>query len=141
MSSITGNWMIALGAITAFLGLCLMPAAMGEHADATLLTLGACALSFGSLVASVGVYVKARALQPAARGRSAAESRNPVRRVRGGCDICHGDTPVTHCKVHQLHLCPDCQGQHYDPRSCVYAPSTRRQTMKTAKGMAAKARA
>ena len=119
MSSQTGNWMIAVGALGAVIGLLMLPAALGEHPDTSLLILGACGVSLGSMIAASGVYFKARALQsPAGSAAASAESKNSTRRVRGGCDVCHGDLPVIHCKVHQVHLCPDCLGQHYDFRTC-----------------------
>ena len=133
----TGNWLIALGAVGAFIGIIMLPAALGEHPDTSLLVLGACGVSLGSMTAASGVYLKARAIQSSAdSGGAAAESRNATKRVRGGCDVCHGDMPVIHCKVHQVHLCPDCLAQHYDFRICSYAPSNRRAGSKAAKNMA-----
>ena len=129
--------MIALGAVALFLGILVLPAALGEHPDTSLLALGACGVSLGSMIAASGVYVKARSLEsPSASGVSSAESRSSARRVRGGCDVCHGDLPVIHCKVHQVHICPDCLSRHYDFRTCTYIPSTRRTATKTAKRMA-----
>jgi len=139
MSSKTCNWIIAVGALGALIGLGLAASSMGSQIDATLLSLGACALSFGSLIAAGGVYLKARLLG----GESGApsEAKSTQKRARGGCDTC-GDTPVVNCKVHQVHLCGDCLADHYDFRSCAYVPSTRRQGNKAtaSKGMAAKAR-
>lgn len=137
MSSRTGNWIIAAGAVAVLLGILVLPAALGAHGDSSLLPLAAAGVSIGSMIAAVGIYVKARSGQPADRSAgSAAESKNSGRRVRGGCDICHGDMPVIHCKVHQVHMCPDCLGQHYDFRSCAYVPSTRRQSAKGGKNLA-----
>ena len=139
MSSRAGNWMIAAGAVVLLLGLIVLPAAMGGHLDTSLLALGACGVSLGSITAASGIYVKARAMQSTGgpeASSSTATPKNSARRVRGGCDVCHGDLPVIHCKVHQVHLCPDCLGQHYDFRSCTYAPSTRRTGTKTAKNIA-----
>jgi hypothetical protein len=137
MSSRTGNLLIAVGAVTLVLGLITLPAALGEHIDTSLLTLGAGGISLGSMIAGTGFYLKARALaSPDRSGASPAESKNTQRRVRGGCDVCHGDLPVIHCKVHQVHLCPDCVAKHYDFRSCTYIPSTRASTPKSAKSMA-----
>jgi len=138
MSSRTGNWMIGMGAVVLFMGVILLPAALGEHPDTSLIAMGACGVSLGSMIAASGIYVKARALQPhAASVGVSAESKNSTRRVRGGCDICHGDLPVIHCKVHQIHLCPDCVAKHYDFRSCTYIPSTRGGTLpKKAKTLA-----
>ena len=136
MSSQTGNWMIGAGVLGGVIGILMLPAALGEHPDTSLLVLGACGVSLGSMVAAAGVYLKARALSTAGPGGASAESKNSRRRVRGGCDVCHGDLPVIHCKVHQVHLCPDCLGQHYDFRTCSYVPSTRRPSAKNGKSMA-----
>ncbi|MGA9811862.1 MAG: hypothetical protein WBQ64_03735 [Terriglobales bacterium] len=137
MSSQTGNWMIGAGVLGGIIGILMLPAALGEHPDTSLLVLGACGVSLGSMVAAAGVYLKARALQsPAGPAGASLESKNSKRRVRGGCDVCHGDLPVIHCKVHQVHLCPDCLGQHYDFRTCSYVPSSRRPSTKGAKNMA-----
>jgi hypothetical protein len=136
MSSLTGNWLIVVGVLGVCIGIILLPAALGEHPDTSLLILGACGVSLGSLTAASGIYFKARALQsPATTSGPSGEFKNSARRVRGGCDICHGDLPVIHCKVHQVHLCTDCLGQHYDFRTCSYVPSTRGAVAK-AKNMA-----
>ena len=137
MSSRTGNWMIAAGALILVMGLIALPAALGEHVETSLLTLGTCGVSVGSIVAGTGAYLKARALSsPTGAGASQGESKPSARRLRGGCDVCHGDLPVIHCKVHQVHLCPDCVAKHYDFRSCTYVPSTRGAIPKTAKALA-----
>jgi|SRR6266849_3550565 hypothetical protein len=137
MSSRTGNWMIALGVVVLLMGVLVLPAALGEHPDTSLIALGACGVSLGSMIAALGIYVKARALQsPDAPGAPSGETKSSTRRVRGGCDVCHGDQPVIHCKVHQVHLCADCLVQHYDFRSCTYLPSTRRSSPKTGKSIA-----
>ncbi len=129
-----------MGVVMALAGLCLLPAALGEHADSSLLALGASMFSLGVLAISAGIYLKAKALQPkaAAQGPSLApESAN--RRPRGACDLCRQEIPVVHCKVHQFHLCGGCLAQHYDFRACVYVPSTRRTENKTGKSLTAKA--
>ena len=137
MTSQTGNWLIGLGALGACIGIIMLPAALGEHPDTSLLILGACGVSLGSLTAASGIYFKARAIQsPSGNAGNSGEPKNSTRRVRGGCDVCHGDLPVIHCKVHQLHLCADCLGQHYDFRTCSYTPSTRGAGGKTPKNMA-----
>ena len=137
MSSRTGNWMIAGGAVALVLGLVALPAALGEHVDTSLLTLGACGVSLGSMIAAGGAFLKARRMSlEGGPGILPGESKSSSRRVRGGCDVCHGDLPVIHCKVHQVHLCPDCVAQHYDFRSCTYVPSNRGASRKTAKAMA-----
>jgi hypothetical protein len=128
MTSRLANLLIGLGAFGILAGLCLFPVAIGEHGDSSLLPMGACALSLGSLAVASGIYVKARTAQ--ARTGTVTEPKAQAKRVRGGCDICRGDFPIIHCKVHQLHLCTDCMREHFDVRSCIYAPSTRGQAAK-----------
>ena len=52
MSSKTATWIIAAGAVLMFIGLCFLPAALGEHPDADLLEIGACPFSLGALIAA-----------------------------------------------------------------------------------------
>src|SRR4029077_14565556 len=110
MSSKMGNGLIAVGALGACVGLIMLPAALGEHPDTNLLILGACCVSLGSLMAAAGIFFKARPAQPAARRSASEEAKQSNGRVRGGCDICHGDLPAIHCKVHQVHMCTECLG-------------------------------
>ena len=143
MSSRAGNWIIAVGTVMAFLGLCALPAALGERGDGTLLSVAACLFSVGALIIATGLYLKARFLQSVSASKTAAAlaaaAASPPRRVRGGCDLCGTEAPIIHCKTHQLHLCGTCLAAHYDQRSCSYVPTTRRPANKPAKG-AAKAR-
>ena len=118
-----GNWMIGVGGAAMFLGLCFVPAALGQQSDPALLAAGGCTFSMGALLISAGIYFKARMLQS---GVTPAHEPVVARKVRGGCDLCKGDLPVIQCRVHQLHLCANCLGDHYDVRSCAYSPSTRR---------------
>jgi hypothetical protein len=128
--------MISLGGLAVLIGLAVGVSSMGERVETTLLSLGACVVSMGLLIAATGVFLKARLLQA-----SAGETKPAQRKGRGGCDVC-GGLAVVNCKVHQVHLCADCLGQHYDFRSCAYVPSTRRQGAKpgSEKSMAAKGR-
>jgi hypothetical protein len=124
MPSKTSNWMMIVGAFIVLLGICIMPAGLGENGDKNLLGGGAGIFSLGILALASGVYLKAIALRP--NGKSADENASSKRTLRGGCDRCQSEVPVIHCKVHQQHLCGSCLAEHYDFRSCVYAPSTRR---------------
>src|SRR5216684_5071820 len=137
MSARAGNWLITVGAIAIFVAICVLPAALGEHADRNLLAVSASLLSLGALIAASGTYLKARAVQAKiAPGGSTPEAKNAGRGVQGGCELCQGDVPVIHCKVHQLHLCAACLAAHYDFRRCAYVPRTRRPTNKAGKAMA-----
>jgi hypothetical protein len=123
MGQKASGWAIAVGCFLMLSGLCFLPAALGAHPDEDILGGGICLFAMGALVAASGVYLKARALQA---GATASPSKAESKRVRGGCDLCGTDSPVINCRVHQLHLCGNCLGAHYDFRSCVYVPSTRR---------------
>jgi hypothetical protein len=123
------------GGFMMLLGLSFIPAALAQqHQDETILGAGICAFAFGALLASAGFYVKARALQS-----TSSPAAKPQQKARGGCDLCGVEVPAVHCRVHQLHICGNCLAQHYDFRSCVYVPSTRRPA--TAKPAARAARA
>ena len=140
MPSRTGNWLIAVGAITAFAGLCFFPAALGDH-DNSVLGLGAAVFGMGSLMMAAGFYLKAQAAHAGPSAPNFPKESAPDKKgQRGGCDLCHKDNPVIHCKVHQFHLCGRCLAEHYDFRSCVYVPSTRRVDSKSGKSAAARAR-
>jgi hypothetical protein len=127
-----GSFALISGSFLMLLGASFMPAALGPHHDVAILGAGVCALSFGALICAAGFYVKARSLQAASpAGVAAAQQRQ-----RGGCDLCKSETPAVLCRVHNLHICGDCLSDHYDFRSCVYVPSTRRgaQTKPAARG-------
>jgi hypothetical protein len=125
MATKTGNWIMVAGAIIVFAGLCFLPAAFGADGDRTMLGAGFVVMSSGLLGIAAGFYTKARAL-----GAAAATTGVPVspkrNRNKATCDQCVQEEPVIQCRVHQLHLCADCLGKHYDFRSCAYVPSTRR---------------
>jgi hypothetical protein len=121
-----GNWMIGIGTAGMLLGLCFVPAVVMDRSDTNLLGLGACAFSLGALMVATGMYVKARMIEAGI----VARPETAPKRMKGGCDLCKGDLPAIQCRVHQLHLCTSCLGEHYDYRSCVYTPSTRRSTGK-----------
>jgi hypothetical protein len=141
MSKKTANWIMAAGAALMFIGLCFLPAALGEQTDADLLEIGACQFSLGALIVATGIYAKARVVQIAiASGEPRKESAPTNQRVRGGCDLCGTEAPAVQCRVHQLHLCGSCLAQHYDVRSCAYVPTTRTATNKSGRGLAANAR-
>jgi hypothetical protein len=140
MSSKTANWIIAAGAVFMAIGLCFLPAALGERPDADLLEVGACLFSLGALIIAAGMYTKARMLQMEIASGEPRKEPTSNQRVRGGCDLCGTEAPVVQCKVHQLHLCGSCLAQHYDVRSCAYVPTTRTATNKSGRNLAANAR-
>jgi len=130
MSSRTGNSIIVFGTAILILGICGLAAAAGDRADTSLLGISASVFALGALTIAGGIYFKARVLQSELAGRPAAAPVSAAR-SRGNCDLCRKAMPVIHCKVHQFHLCADCLAEHYDFRSCVYVPSTRRVSGRT----------
>lgn len=125
MATKTGTWLMAAGALIIFAGLCFLPAAFGPDADRTMLGAGFVVMATGLVGIAAGFYVKARTL---GTGTAEAGVSAPAKRSRSKaiCDQCGQDEPVIQCRVHQLHLCANCLGEHYDFRSCAYVPSTRR---------------
>ena len=133
----TSGWVTIAGCFLMLLGLCFLPAALGSHPDEAILGAGVSIFCLGALTSAGGIYLKARALQ---LGAAAPRVTPTPKRVRGGCGLCGTETPVIHCRVHEIHLCANCLGDHYDFRSCAYVPSTRRTTpAKAAARFAAKA--
>jgi hypothetical protein len=136
MSSKIGGWLVLLGGLFACIGLLILPAATRSGADHNLLGVGMSVFAMGALTIAAGIYAKAKNIEENAKpGKPVVEVEK-----KGGCDRCHAEPPAIQCKVHQLHLCDSCLASHYDFRSCVYVPSTRRTLIKTGKTLAAKAR-
>lgn len=123
MSNKLSTVLIIFGSFLMLLGLCFLPAGFSSK-DQSILGAGIIGLSFGAMWIAGGIYIKARSVQ-AAGGQDANAQPQAV---RGGCDLCGTDSPVIHCRVHQIHICSECVARHYDFRSCVYVPSTRRPT-------------
>ena len=128
---------IVCGCFLMLLGLAFLPAAFGPHPDDSILGLGICVFSLGALTIAGGLYMKALAVKSGTTTASVPKAQ--PKRVRGGCDLCGSETPVIHCRVHDIHVCGNCLSNHYDSRSCAYVPSTRRTAGSKAARFAAKA--
>ena len=115
-------FLIIVGCLLMVLGLTLLAAGLTQGQDESIAGAGICAFSFGALACAGGMYVKARAVQ----AETSIPSNKQQTKTRGGCDLCGTESPAVMCRAHQLHLCPACLSKHYDVRSCVYAPSSRR---------------
>jgi hypothetical protein len=129
MATKTGTWLIGIGCGIAFLGLCVVPTAFGPNPDRTLQGAGMTILSTGMMLIAGGLYLKARNFRAGAAGGTGSQTK---RGRKATCERCGKNEPAIQCRVHQLHLCSDCLGEHYDFRSCAYVPSTRRSTAKAA---------
>jgi hypothetical protein len=136
MPSRLGNWAIGLGVIVLFAGLCVLPAAVGKNPSPDLMAFGACLFSMGAVIIAGGIYLKARSIQATSAGGATAQNVGINRKGRGGCDLCGIEAPVVLCKIHQLNLCGTCLGQHYDLRSCIYMPTSRKPQNRPAKSIA-----
>lgn len=127
MAAKTGTWLIGIGCCIAFLGLCALPGAYLPNSDKILLGAGLTILSTGMMLVAGGLYIKARSFPETVAGGSASSTK---RGRKATCDGCGKNEPVIQCRVHQVHLCGECLGNHYDFRACAYVPSTRRSTAK-----------
>ena len=116
-----GSWMVGVGCCFALAGLCFLPAAFGVHPDSALLVAGGMLFSLGMVVAASGMYVKARYWAEVAPAATSSDGK----RGRKICDACGKQKSAIQCRVHELQLCPDCLEEHYDFRSCAYAPIVR----------------
>ena len=116
--------LIVVGSLLMLFGLTLLASGAAERQDESISGAGICGFSLGALICTSGVYLRARAAQAAVPANP-----KPQPKARGGCDLCGVESPAVMCRVHQLHLCPNCLAKHYDTRSCVYVPSTRRAPM------------
>jgi hypothetical protein len=116
-----GSWIIGVGCFLAFIGLCFLPAAFGAQRDATELAAGAMVFSTGMVLVAAGFYMKARywGEVEGSRPKSGGKSRRKI------CNLCSTQESAVECRVHNVNLCPECLGKHYDFKSCAYVPSTR----------------
>jgi hypothetical protein len=136
MSSRTGSWIVALGALVLFLGLIVLGVSLGKTGDPDELPAGAGLFSLGAVAIAGGIYLKAKALQQAIASEAPRKESANVGRSRGGCELCGVEAPVVQCKIHRLPLCGTCLSQHYDARSCIYIPSSRGAAGKPGRGLA-----
>jgi hypothetical protein len=121
---------IVVGCLLMLLGLTLLAAGLTQSQDESIAGAGICAFSFGALACAGGMYLKAREVQA---GTTLPSNTKQQTKTRGGCDLCGTESPAVMCRAHQLHLCPACLTRHYDVRSCVYAPTSRRPAAKAAR--------
>jgi hypothetical protein len=116
-----GSWLIGIGCLFAMAGLCFLPAAFGPHPESTMLSAGAMLLSAGMVLAASGFYLKARYLAQGAPATAKVEKKG----ARKPCKLCSKQEAVIQCRAHQMQLCADCLGKHFDFRSCAYIPIER----------------
>ena len=122
--------LMTVGCLLMLMGLTLFSASVSQHQDDAILGAGICAFSFGALLTAGGIYLRGRALL--AEAGAAAPKAQQQQQPRSGCDLCGIETPAVMCRAHQLHMCPTCLARHFDARSCVYIPSSRKPAAKAA---------
>jgi len=115
--------LIVMGSLLMLLGLTFLASGLSQSRDESISGVGICTFSLGALICATGVYLRARAAQATVPANPKPQAQP---KARGGCDLCGVESPAVMCRVHQLHLCPNCLAKHYDTRSCIYVPSTRR---------------
>src|SRR5207249_11577560 len=86
-----GSFAFVSGCFLMLLGLALVPAALAQHDDETILGGAICAFAFGAFAAAAGLYLKARMLKGTTPRAIAAPKQ------RGGCEVCKSEAPVIHC--------------------------------------------
>jgi hypothetical protein len=130
------KWGTTVGVLVAFVGLTFVPAAFTSHGDDVLAT-GLVIFSVGILIIGISFYVHAKSLlsQPGVDNSPSVSSS--VRQRRLVCDVCHKGPAVIQCTMHKTVLCPACLSGHYESRGCVYVPTVRRTSVKTARGAVA----
>jgi hypothetical protein len=116
-----GSWIVGVGCFLAFVGLCFLPAAFGVQRDTTEFAAGAMVFSTGMVLAAAGFYMKARYWGEV----EGSKSRSSGKAKRKVCNSCGTQESAVECRVHNVNLCPECLGKHYDFKSCAYVPSTR----------------
>jgi len=130
---------VGLGILVSFIGLLFLPAAFNSKSgDNTLMAGGLAIFSLGALMMASGMYAKARLLRAAIDADPNLQSLLNGAKRKGNCDSCHAAAPVIQCTMHKTNLCASCMNQHYDPRGCVYVPSSRRSAPRTARAAAAR---
>jgi hypothetical protein len=121
-----GSWLIGVGCFMALAGLFFLPAAFGAERDLSVLAAGAMVFSTGMVLASAGFYMKARYWGEIEGAKPKTNGKNK----RKICNVCGTQESAVECRVHNVNLCPECLGKHYDFKSCAYVPSTRPNTSK-----------
>ena len=121
MSSKISKIMIGFGSALLLVGLAFVPAGFGPDGDPSVMAGGMGIFSFGSLVIGLGFYLNAREVHAAIRAEKTIAAAKT-----GMCEACEGNAQVILCTTHAAGLCASCMHTHFDPRSCVFTPASRK---------------
>jgi hypothetical protein len=128
------KWGIAIGVLIAFFGLLIIPSAFSSrNTDPVPLSAGLAIFAMGLLMMSVSFYVHGRSMG----SQIASEPASGGARRKYSCDVCRKAPAVIQCTMHKMVLCSACLSGHYDSRGCVYVPTVRRASGRTARSAVA----
>lgn len=138
MSEKSWNWLIALGALVALVGLLIFPAALsGPVRDEGLMGAGGAILGTGALIIAMSLYFKASGIRAEIQANPQLTAMLAGKKLRASCDNCKQGASVIMCSMHKKALCGNCLAEHYESRACVYVPIARRAGARAAKSASA----
>jgi hypothetical protein len=132
------KWGIAVGVLISFVGLTFLAAAYASQSSSEdMLSGGLVIFAVGTLIISVSFYIHANSLHSQQNTDSGSSALSGGKQRKLICDVCHKSAAVIQCTMHKTVLCPGCLSGHYESRGCVYVPTVRRTSVKTARGAVA----
>jgi hypothetical protein len=135
------KWGLAIGVLIAFGGLIFIPSAfVGPNIDTASLAAGLAIFTTGVLAIAISFYFEARFIRSQLGSNPEFSNKYFAQQSKVACDVCHKAAGVIQCTMHKTVLCSSCLSGHYDSRACVYVPSARRTSGKTAKAAVASRR-
>jgi hypothetical protein len=138
MSEKAWNWLIAVGALVAIVGLLFFPAALsGPARDEGLMGAGGAVLGTGALIIAMSLYFKASSIRNAIDANPQLAAMLAGKKLKASCDNCQQGASVILCSMHKKSLCGNCLAEHYDSRACVYVPAARRAAARNARAASA----
>jgi hypothetical protein len=132
------KWGIGVGVLIAFVGLTVLAAAYASQSTGEdMLAGGLVIFAVGILIISVSFYIHGNALHSQQNADSGPSALSGGKQRKLICAVCHKSAAVIQCTMHKTVLCPGCLSGHYESRGCVYVPTVRRTSVKTARGAVA----
>ena len=128
------KWGLAIGVLITLGGLIFLPSAfVGPNIDTASLAAGLAIFTMGILTIAISFYFEARFIRSQLGSDHDFSNKFFAQQRKVACDVCHKAAGVIQCTMHKTFLCSTCLAGHYDSRACVYVPSARRTSIKTAK--------
>jgi hypothetical protein len=120
-----GKIMVVFGIILILGGLAFLPAGFGPDGDPSVMAGGMGVFSLGSLATGLGLYLNARQLRAGGAEKKPEKKAAPAFKLPP-CEACEETQQVFVCANHGSALCASCMHTHFDPRSCLLTPASRR---------------